>query len=113
MKVDELRALSIDGLVDYLTALEDLPRPVSDEAQANFRQAFHALRDKYDAEHAAALGVSVAEYRAFSDAIVAGVPSSIQSSIHAQIMAMSPHDLHQFLQQFLREIQAKLDRRDE
>src|SRR5258708_23423118 len=105
MKVDELRAMSIGEIEDYLNALLDLPRPANDEARANWRRALHALRDKYDEEHTAALGVSVAEYRALSDAIVAGVPSSI----HAQIMAMMPRDLQQFLQHFLREISAEID----
>ena len=109
----KLRAMSIPELLQYIDALLDLPRPANDGARANWRRALNALRDKYDEEHAAALGVSVAEYRAFSDAIVAGIPSSFHAQIHAQIMAMTPRDLHQFLQQFLREVEAKLDGEDE
>jgi hypothetical protein len=71
MTIEELRALSIDELVDYLTALEDLPRPVSDEAQANYRQGFNVLRDKYDLECAAALNMSLKEYHEFDEALQA------------------------------------------
>ena len=109
----EFCAMSIGQLEQYLDALLDLPQPANEEAQANWRRALHALRDKYVAESAAALGISVAEYHAFSDALVARVPSSIQSSIHAQIQAMTPHDLHLFLEQFVREVEAKLDGEDE
>jgi len=69
MTIEELRALSTGELVDYLTALEDLPRPAGDEARANFSQALSVLRDKYDGELAAAIGLSVAEYREFDEAL--------------------------------------------
>ena len=105
--------MSIGQLEQYLDALLDLPQPANDEARANWRRALHALRDKYAAESAAYLGISVAEYHAFSDVLVAGVPSSIQAQIHAQIFAMTPGDLHEYLEQFLRDVQAKLDREDE
>jgi hypothetical protein len=69
--IGELRAMSISELEDYLNALSDLPAPMNEAARANFRLALHALRDKYDQECAAALGLSLAEYHEFSDAIVA------------------------------------------
>lgn len=68
---EELRALSIPELLQYIDALLDLPRPANDEARANWRRALHALRDKYDEEHAAALGVSVADFREFDEALQA------------------------------------------
>jgi hypothetical protein len=105
MTIEELRGLSIPELEQYLDALLDLPQPANDEARANFRQALDVLRDRYDEELAAAMGLSLEEYRAFSDAIV-------PSDIHAQIMAMTPRELHEFLEQFLREMQATLDRRN-
>jgi hypothetical protein len=67
----ELRTLSIHELRQYLDALLDLPRPVSDEAQVNFRSALRVLRHKYDLECAAAAGLSLTELYEFRDALEA------------------------------------------
>ena len=71
MTPEELRGLSIGEIENYLDAIADLRPPMNEAARANFRLALHALRDKYDQECAAALGLSLAEYREFDEALQA------------------------------------------
>jgi hypothetical protein len=71
MTIEELRGLSIGELDQYLDALADLPAPVNDEARANLQRALSVLRYKYDLECAAALGMSLAKYHEFTDALQA------------------------------------------